>query len=80
MLLNFTENEISDDNSTKCDDLVNRLDNLNNISPNFYLFDDDEFPRITENSIDGSNTTGNLIRIIFHFSYFPMFYKNLRNA
>lgn len=65
MFLNFTENEISDDNSTKCDDLVNRLDDLNNISPNFYLFDDDEFPRITENSIDGSNTIGNWIRIIF---------------
>ncbi len=35
-----------------------RLDDLANISPNFYLFDDDEFPRITGNAIDGSKTTG----------------------
>jgi len=56
------EEEISDDTSTKCGNLIERLDNLYNISPEFYLFDDDEFPRITINSVDGSNTTGPWIR------------------
>jgi hypothetical protein len=36
---------------SKCDDLVVRLDNLVNISPEFYNLDDDEFPRLTGNSI-----------------------------
>ena len=52
------EAQFSDDAADKCDDLINNLDNLNNISPEFYLFDDDEFPRITKNSIDGTNTIG----------------------
>jgi len=45
----------SDDTTTQCDDLSIRLDYLSNISPTFYLFDDDEFPRLTVNSIDGSS-------------------------
>ena len=44
---------ISDDTSNKCDDLIVRLDYLDNISPDFYLFDDDEFPRITNDSSKG---------------------------
>ena len=69
------EAQFSDDAADKCDDLINNLDNLNNISPDFYLFDDDEFPRITKNSIDGSNTTGawtsNLVLsfILCHFFF-----------
>lgn len=47
----------SDDIADTCDDFYSRLDNLYSISPDFYLFDDDEFPRITINSIDGSNGT-----------------------
>ena len=53
--------EIYDNLSDKCDDLIIRLENLDNISPNFYLFDDDEFPRLLGNSIDGSNSTGSWI-------------------
>jgi len=45
---------------------MNRLDDLDNISHNFYLCDDDEFPRITNNSIDDSNhTSRNWIRNFF---------------
>ena len=49
----------SDNLNSTCDDLVARLDNLYNISPDFYLFDDDVFPRLTFNSIDGTTNTTN---------------------
>lgn len=35
----------------KCDDLLSRVDHLLNISPDKYELDDDEFPRLTGNSI-----------------------------
>ena len=49
----------ADNLNSKCDDLVVRLDNLYNISPDFYLFDDDVFPRLTFNSIDGTTNATN---------------------
>lgn len=38
---------IYDDNLDKYNDLITRLDSLYNISPEFYLFDNDQFPRLT---------------------------------
>lgn len=42
---------IYDNSIDKCDDLIARLDYLINISPQKYDLDDDQFPRLTGNSI-----------------------------
>jgi len=50
------DDEGFDDNlSNTCGDMIVRLDNLYNIAPNFYFFDDDVFPRLTYNSIYGND-------------------------
>lgn len=47
------------DTDSKCDDLVVRLDYLTNIASDAYFYDDDEFPRMTGNSIgDGDASYG----------------------
>ena len=61
----------ADNLNSKCDDLVVRLDNLYNISPDFYLFDDDVFPRLTFNSIEGTtNATNTWTSFLISFDVF----------
>ena len=47
----FSEGDSVYDTDDKCDDLVSRLDNLINIADDNYFGDDDEFPRLSGDSI-----------------------------
>ena len=47
----FLEGESKYDTDDKCDDLVSRLDNLINIADDNYFGDDNEFPRLSGDSI-----------------------------
>ena len=47
----FSEGDSVYDTDDKCDDLVSRLDNLINIADDNYFGDDDEFPRLSGDSV-----------------------------